>query len=436
MPNKREVMQYVINRHGRYYYNRRIPSEFREIDSRKFVTIALKTDSLKEATRLATVQNGLVEQYWNELACSGQSINLKEYDKAIIRARRLGFNYIPNEQLALAPLDQIYTRLHHVKTSKFNEHHVAATMGTVPVPQIKLDVALLRFFEFAKDKTLNKSAHQIRKWTSPRKRAIKNFIICNGNKDITQITRDDTLKFRDWWIARIQKEGRNPATANKSIINVKSILQVVSDNLNLNLDIRHLFQKLVLEDEENQRPPFTSEHIVSVLLNPNNRKGLHEQAWWAMNAFAETGAGPSELAGLEPEDIVLNHEIPHICIVPRAKKKLKTKFRARTIPLVGYALQAFKACPNGFPRYMDKPDSLSGDLSRHLNDNKLLPTDRHSTYSLRHSFQDRLLAVNAPDRVQSDLMGHKFTRTAYGHGATLEQRLEWMQKIKLKEENI
>jgi hypothetical protein len=67
--------------------------------------------------------------------------------------------------------------------------------------------------------------------------------------------------------------------------------------------------------------------------------------------------------------------------------------------------------------------------------NNLLPTDQHSVYSLRHSFQDRLTAVNTPDRIQADLMGHKFNRSVYGTGATLVHRLEWMEKIQLKSIN-
>lgn len=82
----------------------------------------------------------------------------------------------------------------------------------------------------------------------------------------------------------------------------------------------------------------------------------------------------------------------------------------------------------------DKPDSLSGALSKYLKSNGLIPSDKHTVYSLRHSFQDRLLAANAPDRVQADLMGHKFHRPYYGEGSSLKQKLEWLQKVQLKPE--
>jgi len=111
---------------------------------------------------------------------------------------------------------------------------------------------------------------------------------------------------------------------------------------------------------------------------------------------------------------------------------LKTRYRKRIIPLVGFALEAFKACPNGFDEYRDRPDQLSAVLGKYLRDNDLFPSENHTVYSLRHSFQDRLLAANAPDRVQADLMGHKYNREPYGKGSSLEQKLEFMQKIQIR----
>lgn len=41
-------------------------------------------------------------------------------------------------------------------------------------------------------------------------------------------------------------------------------------------------------------------------------------------------------------------------------------------------------------------------------------------------------AVDTPDRIQADLMGHKFHRPKYGDGASLNHKLEWMKRIQLK----
>jgi hypothetical protein len=34
-----------------------------------------------------------------------------------------------------------------------------------------------------------------------------------------------------------------------------------------------------------------------------------------------------------------------------------------------------------------------------------------------------------PDRLQADLMGHKFNRPRYGEGPTLAHKLEWLLKL-------
>jgi hypothetical protein len=67
-----------------------------------------------------------------------------------------------------------------------------------------------------------------------------------------------------------------------------------------------------------------------------------------------------------------------------------------------------------------------------MRENDLFPSEKHSLYSLRHSFQDRLTSANAGDRVQTDLMGHKFSREKYGNGASLQDKKLWMEQICLK----
>jgi len=149
-------------------------------------------------------------------------------------------------------------------------------------------------------------------------------------------------------------------------------------------------------------------------------------------ASSETGAGCSELLGLRPQDIRLDHEIPHISIEPYEGRKLKTKFRKRQIPLVGFALDAFKKFPNGFNTNGVNPDSMTNVIGKYLRDNSLLPSENHSAYSLRHSFQDRLTNADVPDRTQVDLMGHQFDRQKYGAGPTLQKKAEWLEKIQLR----
>jgi len=426
-------MNHLLKIQNRYYFNRRVPIEMKPYDPRPLVRVSLKTDSRRDAVRLAMIHNDQLESYWRELVVSSKKHETAAYNDVVQKARRLGFTYVPSGALADFSLSEIHRRIDKAAKAEACETTIAALLGGAEKPRVMLADVIEHYLSFTKQKVVNKSANQVRKWVNPRRLAMKDFVQCVGNKELLHVTRDDIFKYRDWWLGRIEKQTVLASTANKNLIHVKAIIEMVNENMQLQIDTRTLFSKLLLENfNEKQRLPFENDYIVKTLLNSNNLAGLNGQAKWVLYAIAETGAGISEQVGLLPEDIILDAEIPHIIITPRHKKALKTKYRKRIIPLVGYALDAFKACPNGFTDYRDRPDSLSGVLSKYLKDNDLLPSNQYTVYSLRHSFQDRLLAANAPDRVQADLMGHKFQRPAYGKGASLEQKLEWLKKIKLK----
>lgn len=426
-------MNYLTKRADRFYYIRRIPKTLKDYDPRRFVKIALKTNCKKAAYKAAFARNEEIEAYWDNLIKTATLHSNEKYKAAVNAAQLLGFNYLVASELAQLPLHEIAARSAKVNMSTDAPKAIEALFGGIQKPQILLSQVWPKFWDYSKNKRLDKSDYQIRKWQNPRERCLKNFIRCIGNKPIIDLTREDMLKYRDWQIDRLDNETAVSNTVNKEIVFLKTIIETVSDNLGLKLDIVHLFRKLVLtKDDAKRRLPFESDYIVKTLLNEKNLSGLNKEAKFALFAFSETGAGFSELAGLLEEDIILDHEIPHIIITSRSKQSLKTKYRRRIIPLVGYALDAFKAYPKGFTSYYGKPENLTGTVSKYLRENKLMPSNKHSLYSLRHSFQDRLLAANAPDRIQADLMGHKFSRPYYGDGGSLQLKNEWMQKIQLK----
>src|SRR5690606_32916525 len=147
-------------------------------------------------------------------------------------------------------------------------------------------------------------------------------------------------------------------------------------------------------------------------------------------------ARTAEIFRSPPEDIHLDCEVPYISIKDRPGRPLKTAHSARDLPLVGLAIDALRQLPNGFPTYRDKPDLLSNVVNKFLRENSLLPSKQYSVYSLRHSFQDRLTSVNAPERIQCELMGHKFSRPKYGSGGSLSFKSEWMTKIRTDFNNV
>jgi len=293
-------------------------------------------------------------------------------------------------------------------------------------------------FEFEQPNHYNKSDLQIRKWVNPRKLAVSNFIKVIGDLSVDQISRQDILHFKKWWAERISKDNRSASAsasaANKNFTQLKSILRSVDDNHQLKLNVEELFRCIRFTEKPSQRPPFSTAFIQETLLDMSNLIGLNAECRWFLYAMADTGARPSELVGLNPEngDIRLDVEHPYIYIRPDHKKELKTQQSERQIPLVGASLLAFQNLPSGFNHYYRNSDLLSNTLNKFLRESDLLPTTEHCVYSLRHSFEDRLTAVEPPEKVQAALMGHKYNRPRYGDGPSLKQKKKWLDKIALK----
>jgi integrase len=277
---------------------------------------------------------------------------------------------------------------------------------------------------------LTLSANQIKKWRNPKKRAVTNLIEVVTDKEISTLTRSDALKFREWWQQRIAIDGLDIGTANKDIGHISKMLTTIDLTHRLGLD--PVFKSLRLSGEiEKQREAFQRDHVQNVILKSGALDELNTEARRIVYLMADAGLRLSEAANLLPEHIILDHDVPHVQI-RAVGRRLKTDHSARDIPLVGCALAAMKLQPGGFPRYRDKAASLSALVNKYFGAHDMLPTPDHSLYSLRHCFEDRLTAVEAPEKVVASLMGHKWIRPKYGAGPSLTQKQEWLLKVAFK----
>jgi integrase len=70
-------------------------------------------------------------------------------------------------------------------------------------------------------------------------------------------------------------------------------------------------------------------------------------------------------------------------------------------------------------RYAERNDTWSSAVNAFMRENGLSENDRQTAYSLRHSFEDRLLESGVDDRIRADLMGHRYSWPEYGSGCRL-----------------
>jgi integrase len=234
--------------------------------------------------------------------------------------------------------------------------------------------------------------------------------------------------FRDWWIERIASEGLTANSANKDIIHLGDVLKNVNRRKRLGL-VLPLSDMTIRGGDACQRPSFSVQWIRDKLLAPDALKGLNGQARGILLGMINTGYRPSEGMSLTAERIRLDGEVPHISIEP-GQRQLKSRNARRAIPLTGVSLDAFREFPEGFARYTDSA-GLSATINKFMTENGMRETPSHSLYSLRHSFEDRLLAAEIDERIRRDLMGHALGRVRYGAGGSLAHVQQLLQRIAL-----
>lgn len=405
---------------GTWYLIRRVPKEFAELDRRGLVrmTTEIAVADDPRAVRAKDVVrrlNAELEAYWRGLR-DGQSGEARlRFEAAQQRARALRLPYLTNQELADGSRNEIIRRLDLlIKNNKLDdEREVAAVMGGEQRPSLQLSDIVAEYKELEDQNIRQMSPDQVRKWENPKKRAVANLIEALGaDKPIGELTRADAVMFRKWWQHRIATEGLDIGTANKDFGHISKMLTTIE--LTHQLNLQPVFKSLRLSGEvAAQRAAFEAKFVQDKILADGVLATLNDEARRLVYLIADAGLRLSEAANLLPEHIRLDDKIPHLQIRATGRK-LKTDHSARDIPLVGCALAAMKLQPNGFPRYRDKAASLSALVNKVLKSKSLLPTKGHSLYSLRHTFEDRLTAIEAPEKVIASLMGHKWIRPKYG----------------------
>ncbi len=382
------------------------------------VWLSLHTDSMAEAERKAQAAWDAMLRSWEANLKGDTSEAAKRYEAALDIARAYGFTFLPAQKVAALPLDDIIARVDAARDGKGRVSLPAARalLGNVVKPEITITGALDAYWGIAADKILGKSPDQVRRWENPRKKAIAAFVEVIGDLPLSEITPDHMQDFRDHLIERIRAGEIKPNSANKDIIHLTSTLKAVDKAKRLRLDMP-LTGWAIAEGEKRTRTGFSTAWIRDRLLAPGALSGLNGEARGVIRAMVNTGARPSELTFLTGAQIRLDVDIPHISIEP-VGRTLKSQYARRVIPLLGVSLDAFRANPDGFPRYRDSA-SLSALVNKYFETHSLKETPDTTLYSLRHSFQDRMIEARIDDRIRRTLFGHTLTEEKYGEGGSL-----------------
>ncbi len=192
---------------GALYYVRRPPNDIVDALPTKQFRRSLKLrDERAPAFKAAyDIVHNEVEACISKLR-TGMSAPMaqRDYVRAVARTQKLGFDFRPMDALAddRADISELVDRLIAVeaKIGDPGSDDVDAILGAVAKPSYSLSDALQIFVDLNKPELRGKNEGQRRRWRNPLELAVRNFTDIVGSKPLSEITRDDALAFRAWWV--------------------------------------------------------------------------------------------------------------------------------------------------------------------------------------------------------------------------------------------
>jgi integrase len=263
-------------------------------------------------------------------------------------------------------------------------------------------------------------------------RNIEYIIKVLGNKPTRLYSSSEAGKFRDW----LFEQGMSHSTVKRVFSSVRAIINLAINEFGLN--ILNPFSKVYLPSSNNIkiRRPIPFKELVKV---QSICRKEDDELRWIVALLSDSGMRLSEALGLTKKDINLINSTPHIKLIPHPWRRLKTKSSDRFIPLVNESLWACQRILEhnndsifAFPRYTSvngcNANSASAALNKWLKE-KL--TDDYVIHGFRHSFRDRLRAIECPIEIIDQLGGWSFKSVGqgYGKGYELSVLSKWMKQI-------
>jgi integrase len=269
---------------------------------------------------------------------------------------------------------------------------------------------------------------------SHTRRSIKYLKDSLGSRSLDQYTSADAAKLRDWFVLR----GLAIASIKRNFGSIKAVVNFVV--LEQGLTCSNPFNGVYLysDNSSKKRKPIATNNLKAIQAKCME---VDDDLRHLVSLISDTGMRLSEATGLMNSDINLDCDYPHIVLTPYPHRTLKTLSSERIVPLVGQSLWAARRIIESteslycFPRYTSASGCNANSASAAIN--KWIKTVAGSEaviHGLRHSFRDRLRAVETPSEIIDQLGGWslKTVGQGYGDGYQLNILSKWIEKIVIR----
>lgn|GEM_PF-1043134 len=449
------------------YYRRRIPDDIKpllEVSGSKWagrsqIVISLQTSDPKVAASMVAKLAAQHDKEWEQLRSPSNAGTLPQAESLL---RNWGIDpAAPNQdEEALGhffdsvedslprkvkdDLQEAYEQGHSINPRRDIDAHLPPTVATA-----------LQIVQGRREFTLGDCREQY--FASRTVKAARSAKIAFGylmdffksDPPLGSIRRQDVNEFVKWLLAgEHNKDGKSITTATVARylngINA-AVKRAIKEN---ELDIRNQFSGVEIPNagkDSEQRLPFEIDQLKSLHCAVDEwviKKKGWDQPRCVISIVAETGCRLGEVTGLASSDVYLDTETPYIDLKVQPWRSLKNdKATVRKVPLTPRAIEAIRAAQTLsndseflFPLYTTATNcnvnSISATLNKWINSRAGLAGSGLTCHSLRHSMKDLLRAVECPDSVQDQILGHttKGVGARYGHGYPLDLLAQWVNK--------
>ena len=376
--------QHTYTKRDVYYFSRVIPSDLRNHYTKPRIIQSLKTKSVHRASVASKMLSSKLDDYW-------LGLRLKQMD-------------------------------------------VPASHLLVSGASVNLESNLLSIDEALEAYLSIKGSGKADLFFNHTRRSIRYLKDCLGCRSLDQYTSADASKLRDWFVSR----GLSSSSVQRNFSCIKAVVNFVI--LEKGLDCSNPFSGVYLHSDNSskKRKPISLDNLKIL---QERCFAMDDDLRHLVSLISDTGMRLSEATGLMKSDLNVDDDYPHLVIQPYPHRSLKTLSSERTVPLVGSSLWAAKQILNNtdsiycFSRYTSASGCNANSASAAIN--KWIKTVAGSEaviHGLRHSFRDRLRAVEAPSEVIDQLGGWslKTIGQGYGSGYQLNILTKWLEKIVIR----
>ena len=244
---------------------------------------------------------------------------------------------------------------------------------------------------------------------------------------ITNLRRDDALKYRDYLLARV-----SPNSVTRYINIVRAVVNYTIDERGLTMV--NPFHNLKVKGAGNKATDRLSLSPQEALAG-FNAQGDRSELRAIYLGLWETGARLAEVTGLQVQDVSLTERSLHIR--SNSIRGLKTASSERVLPLPKRVSDVLEEHLRGkdtsapvFDRYGREGGNTAASALMMRYFRRVIPDPKKSLHSLRHKKKDDLRNISCPEEISKAILGHSNTEVAarYGAGYSLDILRHWMEQ--------